>query len=194
VASPDLRRAAFRRFQREPDLVRVWAQNMTGSRRDQLLDLVWAMTDDPLMLREVAAAVLRKVDKAALTCTYGALAGAAGPEPVWALELDRVGSLDQALAPVQDSLLTGTAEPLIEAALEVPRKHWIDALSEEQFAYQLLRSEAELGRTGHFPLEALVAAHLDGRPERWGEVAWRLAEGAAPVQAVIADVARSGSG
>jgi hypothetical protein len=195
VASPHLRRAAFRRFQGQPDQVRLWAQKMTGgSRRDQLLDLVWAMTDDPPMLREVITAVTRRVDKDTLTCAYGALVAAAGPEPAWALELDRTGSLDQALAPVRASMLTGTAEPLVDAARGIPRKHWVDTLTDEHFAHQLLRSDAELDRTAHFPLEALVAAHLDGRPERWAEVAWRLAEGEAPIGAVIDDVVRSPRG
>lgn len=46
----------------------------------------------------------------------------------------------------------------------------------------MLRAEAELDRTGHFPLEALVAAHLDRRPERWAEVARQVAGGRMPVE------------
>ena len=83
-------------------------------------------------------------------------------------------------------MATCTAEPLVEAARQTPRRHWTDALDPEAFGGQLLRAEAELDRTGHFPLEALVAARLDGRPERWREVARRLAAGAVPVESVIA--------
>ncbi|MFD0633434.1 hypothetical protein ACFQ9X_19545 [Catenulispora yoronensis] len=150
---------------------------------------MWELTDDAVTLRQTVAAITGRVDEPALLCAYGALAFAAGPEPVWALELQRVGSLEQALPEVRASLLTGTADPLIEAARQVPRRHWLDTVADEDHRYQALRSDAELDRTGHFPREALVAAHLDGRPDRWREVARRLAAGtAAPVEAVIRDV------
>ena len=190
ITPPRLRRAAFRCSKRDVHQLRIWAQDITGEHRDQVLDLVWALTDDAVLLRQVIAAVGDRIDEAALLCAYGALAFAAGPEPVWALELHRAGSLDAALPPVRDSLLTGSADPLIDAALQVPRRHWLDTLSDEDHRYQALRTDAELDRTGHFPREELVAAQLDGRPDRWREVVRRLAAGtAAPVEAVIRDVA-----
>ncbi|NUR29037.1 MAG: hypothetical protein HOV83_24880 [Catenulispora sp.] len=190
VSPPRFRRAAFRAFDRDPAQIRTWALNMLGDRRDQLLDLVWDLIDDPVTLRQAVAAVSTRADEDTLVCAYGALAFAAGPEPVWALELQRAGSLEQALPAVRDSLLTGTADPLVDAARKVPRRHWLDAVGDEDRRYQALRTDAELDRIGHFPREALVAAHLDGHPERWRAVARRLAGGAAgPVEAVIREVA-----
>jgi hypothetical protein len=86
-------------------------------------------------------------------------------------------------------MAAGCADPLLEAARQTPRRHWTEVLDPEQSGCQELRGEAELDRMGHFPLEALVAAHLDGRPERWGQVARRVAAGAAPVGAVVAETA-----
>jgi hypothetical protein len=186
---PHVRAAAFRTFEREPREARLWARGLAGDGRDQLIDLAWDLTDRPSLLRQVVSAVLTRADPATLTCLYGALAEAAGPEPVWALELERTESLDAALPQVRDSMAACSAEPLVDAARQTPRRHWIDALEPEAFGGQLLRADAELDRVGHFPLEALVAAHLDGRPERWREVARRLAAGAAPVTSVIAAVA-----
>lgn len=190
MAPPHFRRAAFGAFQRDPQQLRTWALNMTGERRDQLVDLMWALTDDAVALRQVIASVSGRIDEPALLCGYGALAFAAGPEPVWALELQRVGSLDAALPEVRASLLTGTAGPLVDAALRVPRRHWLDTLPEECHRFQALRTDAELDRTGRFPREELVAAHLDGRPDRWREVVRWLAAGVTvPVETVIRQVA-----
>lgn len=159
----------------QPREARLWARGLTGERRDQLVDVAWALTDAPNLLRHVVAAVLDRADPAALTCLYGALAESAGPEPVWALELQRAGTLDAALPQVRASMAACAAEPLVEAARRTPRRHWIDALDDDLFGCQVLRTEAELERTGHVPLEALVATHLDGRPERRRAVARRLA-------------------
>lgn len=186
ILPPHIRAQAFRTFDRAPREARLWARGMTGAGRDQLVDLAWSLTDAPNLVRHVVSATADRADPATLTCLYGALAEAAGPEPVWALELERTGTLDAALPQVRASMATCTAEPLVEAARQTPRRHWTDALDPEAFGGQLLRAEAELDRTGHFPLEALVAARLDGRPERWREVARRLAAGAAPVESVIA--------
>lgn len=182
INPPHILSRAYRFLEHEPHEARVWARSILGRSRDQLMDLAWSLTDAPDLLHRVVAAVLDHADPGTLTCLYGALAEAAGPEPVWALDLERAGSLDAVLPCVRASMAVGGAEPLLEAARQAPRRSWTDLLDPEQSGCQALRGEAELDRTGHFPLETLVAAHLDGRPERWGEVARRVAAGAAPGQ------------
>jgi hypothetical protein len=209
INPPHVLSRAFRAYaEREPaHEMRAWAAGMLGragdrsevggkgdsaradsGKADKVVDLAFSLIDAPDLLCLVVAGVLDRADAATLTCLYGALAEAAGPEPVWALDLERAGTLDAVLPQVRASMAVGSAEPLLEAAARTPRRHWIDVLDAEQFGCQGLRAEAELDRTGHFPLEAQVAAHLDGRRERWAEVARRLAAGAVPVQGVIADV------
>lgn len=186
---PHVRSRAFHCFDRAPREARLWARGMAGHDRDQLVDLAWSLTDAPELLRQVVVAALDRADQPTLTCLYGALAEVAGPEPVWALELERAGSLEDVLPPVRASMTACSAEPLAEAARRTPRRHWIDVLDPELFGCQGLRAEAELDRVGHFPLEALVAEHLDGRADFWRAVAWRLAAGATPVETVITEVA-----
>jgi hypothetical protein len=186
---PHVRSRAFHFFEREPREARLWARSMAERGRDELVDLAWSLIDAPELLRQVVVAALGRADQPTLTCLYGALAEAAGPEPVWVLDLERAGSLDAVLPPVRASMAACSAEPLVEAARQTPRRHWIDVLDPERFGCQGLRAEAELDRTGHFPLEALVATHLDGRADFWCELARRLAAGATPVESAIADVA-----
>ncbi|WP_194914498.1 hypothetical protein [Catenulispora rubra] len=186
---PHVRSRAFHFFDREPREARLWARGLAERGRDDLIDLAWSLLDAPELLRQVVVAALGRADQATLTCLYGALAEAAGPEPVWALDLERAGSLEAVLPPVRASMASCSAEPLVEAARQTPRRHWIDVLDPERFGCQGLRAEAELDRTGHFPLEALVAAHLDGRADFWAELARRLAAGATPVESAITDVA-----
>ncbi|ACU74223.1 hypothetical protein Caci_5364 [Catenulispora acidiphila DSM 44928] len=190
IIPPKVLKRAFRAYAASEPAheVRAWAVSLLGERTDRLMDLAWSLTDAPTLLHRLVAAVLDRADPATLTCLYGALAEAAGPEPVWALDLERAGSLDAVQPAVRASMAAGSAEPLVEAAKRIPRRHWLDVLDEEAFGGQMLRDEAELDRTGHFPLEALVAARLDGRPERWAEVARQVAGGRMPVEAVVEGV------
>ncbi|WP_194923349.1 hypothetical protein [Catenulispora pinisilvae] len=190
LTSPHVAGRAFRSMDREgQNRVRL-AWWVRGATQDQLMDLAWALTDAPGPLHELVLALFPDpVEPPMLTCMYAALAEAAGPEPVWALELRRVGTLEQAMPEVRASMAACSADPLIEAARQAPRRHWIDTLDDDGFGCQLLRTEAELDRVGHLPLEALVAEQLDGCPDRWRAVARRLAAGAGPVESVIAEVA-----
>lgn len=214
INPPHVLSRAFRAYaEREPPHgMRAWAAGMLGragdksqdrgtgggeddtGSADKVVDLAYSLIDAPDLLCLVVAGALDRAETATLTCLYGALAEAAGPEPVWALDLERAGSLDAMLPQVRASMAVGSAEPLLEAAKRTPRRHWIDVLDAEQFGCQGLRAEAELDRMGHFPLEARVAAHLDGRRERWAEVARRLAAGAVPVEDVIAETSVEATG
>ncbi|MBS2535403.1 hypothetical protein KGQ20_21805 [Catenulispora sp. NF23] len=71
---------------------------------------------DATALHAALQAVLGTVDPGHLLLGYAALAAAAGPEPVWALELERVGSLDRVIPDVRASMATGSAAPLTAAA------------------------------------------------------------------------------
>ncbi|MBS2533375.1 hypothetical protein KGQ20_11385 [Catenulispora sp. NF23] len=190
LTSPHVAGRAFRSMDREgQNRVRL-AWWVRGASQDQLMDLAWSLTDAPGPLHELVLALFPDpVEPSMLTCMYAALAEAAGPEPVWALELRRAGTLEQAMPEVRASMAACSAAPLIEAARRTPRRHWIDTLDDDGFGCQLLRTEAELDRTGHLPLEALVAEQLDGRPDRWRAVARRLAAAAGPVEAVMAEAA-----
>jgi hypothetical protein len=184
IVPPDVLSRVFREF---AGLAGVdEALRWTAAGGDRLVDLAWWLTDDPALLHQVVAGLRSRTEPAELTCVYGALAVAAGPEPVWALDLERAGSLDAVLPAVRASMAAGSAEPLVEAARRTPRRHWVDLLDAEDFGAQGLRAEQELDRTGHFPLEGLVAARLDGRPELWAEVAWAIATRRMPVEAAIA--------
>ncbi|WP_370373871.1 hypothetical protein [Catenulispora sp. GP43] len=186
IVPPDVLSRVFRDFAEVAGVHE--ALRWTAAGGDKLIDLAWSLTDDPTLLHQVVAGLRDRAEPAVLTCLYGALAEVAGPEPVWALDLERAGSLDAVLPAVRASMAAGTAEPVVEAARRTPRRHWIDLLDPEEFGAQGLRTEEELDRTGHFPLEGLVAARLDGRPELWAEVAWRIATRRMPVEAAIAAV------
>jgi hypothetical protein len=57
--------------------------------------------------------VLTTVDSGHRAIAYAALAALGAMESVWALELERVGTLDQAGASVRASMAAGDAGPLL---------------------------------------------------------------------------------
>ena len=71
---------------------------------------------DATTMHTALHAVLGTVDLGHLLLGYAALAAVTGPEPVWALELERVGSLDRAIPEVRASMAAGSAALLTAAA------------------------------------------------------------------------------
>jgi hypothetical protein len=88
---------------------------------------------------------------------YARLAAAAGPEPVWALELERAGSLERMHAAVRASMAAHSDAPLQEAAAGLETPHPERVAEAWDAAFQTTRPDtAERVRT-----------LLDGYPERW---------------------------
>lgn len=118
---------------------------------------------DAVLLRTVVEAAAHGAPSGLRLAAYAVLAEAAGPEAVWALELDRAGSLDQMEPEVRDSMASGTSEPLLAVAARLVAASSSTPASDDQS----WRAAAELDQPVHHELEALIRAHLDGHPERW---------------------------
>lgn len=87
---------------------------------------------------------------------YARLAELAGPEPVWAVELERVVVLDRMMPAVRASMASGDTAPLVLAVAQTP----LDAIpgpADDRW------SRTSDGRTP----EEIARAAFDGRPDRW---------------------------
>lgn len=110
---------------------------------------------------ELLHAVLRRNNRALQTdrriVAYARLAEAAGPEPVWALELERAGSLERMHEAVRASMNEHSDEPLRAAAADVARPDPERVAGDWDVHFQQTRPDTA----------DRVRRHLDGRPERW---------------------------
>jgi hypothetical protein len=88
---------------------------------------------------------------------YARLASAAGPEPVWALELERAGSLERMHEAVRASMTEHSAAPLVAAAADYQSPYPARVAEAWDAAFHPTRPD----------LADRVREHLDGRPERW---------------------------
>jgi hypothetical protein len=115
---------------------------------------------------ELLHAVLRRSNRSLQTdrriVAYARLAAAAGPEPVWALELERAGSLERMHEAVRASMSAHSDEPLRVAATSIARPDPERVTAGWDADFHPSRPDTA----------GLVRAHLDGRPELW----LRLAE------------------
>jgi hypothetical protein len=76
---------------------------------------------DPQLVHWVLRRVNGSVRVSAMRWTaYATLARTAGPEPVWALEQERVGTLSRMAEPVRASMSTGSVDPILAAADAAP--------------------------------------------------------------------------
>ncbi|MEZ0113357.1 hypothetical protein ABH920_007387 [Catenulispora sp. EB89] len=126
---------------------------------------------------ELLHAVLRRSNRSLQTdrriVAYARLAAAAGPEPVWALELERAGSLEKMHEAVRDSMSEHSDEPLRAAATGIARPDPERVIALWDAGFQPTR-----------PVTAdLVRRHLEGRPERW----MRLAEDGVTLHGLLAE-------
>jgi hypothetical protein len=128
--------------------------------------------DDPAWFLSLLRVTIDEFDEPAEIAAYTLLADVAGVEAVWALDLDRSGNLDEMEPYIRESMATGDAEPLYEAARATPFVA-DDELGPE--ATQWPRTDAELDHPLNRPLENLVRNRLDGHVDRWLELARRFA-------------------
>jgi hypothetical protein len=163
-------------------------------RQAELAELRPALaSQDPVTLHTVLARINGRVDPGHRARAYAALASLAGPEPVWALELQRAGTLERASASVRASMAAGDIGPIVEAAdlegvpsyLRVPLgEMWPfepDGLDGPALPTGAARGSASAEGTAE-----LVRAELDGRADRWRTVAAAWTQGpATPLDALL---------
>jgi hypothetical protein len=131
---------------------------------------------------ELLHAVLRRSNRSLQTdrriVAYARLAAAAGPEPVWALELERAGRLEHMHEAVRASMSEHSDAPLRAAAsgVERPAPERVTVVWDADF--QAVRPDTA----------DRVRTHLDGRPERW----LRLAEPGTTLQGLLAECGGGG--
>lgn len=127
---------------------------------------------------EVLHTVLKRASRVITTdqriAAYARLAAAAGPEPVWALELERAGTLEKMHEAVRASMAEHSDAPLIAAAadLQTPRPERIAEPWDAAFAPRRPDTAER------------VRALLDGHPDRW----LRLLEPGATLEGLLAEL------
>ncbi|MEY9863385.1 hypothetical protein ABH935_009035 [Catenulispora sp. GAS73] len=96
-----------------PDFVsRLKTHNKDASVLEPLL-----VSDDPVLVHWVLRRVNSSLTESAIRwAAYATLALTTGPEPVWALEQERVGALSRMAEPVRASILAGSVDPILDAA------------------------------------------------------------------------------
>jgi hypothetical protein len=126
---------------------------------------------------ELLHAVLRRSNRSLQTdrriVAYSHLAEAAGPEPVWALELERAGSLERMHEAVRASMNDHSDKPLRAAANDVARPDPERVTAVWDSGFQPTRPDTA----------DRVRTHLDGRPDRW----LRLAEPGTTLHGLLAE-------
>ncbi|GAA2042137.1 hypothetical protein GCM10009839_50970 [Catenulispora yoronensis] len=165
-----------------PEFDTEWYASMLSARPTpaQLAPL-WSATDAEWVHEAVRQAAVRIEGPGLLSC-YIRLAELAGLEPVWALELDRVGTLDRMHPAVRASMAAADAAPLITAAQFPP--------DDAPKPVPGRRTDTVVDDPLAWPLEDAVRATLDGRPERWRAVINALMSGADdPLPDVVAGCA-----
>ncbi|MEY9935176.1 hypothetical protein ABH926_009847 [Catenulispora sp. GP43] len=79
------------------------------------------VSGDPRLVHWVLRRINNRVRVPAMRwAAYATLCRTAGPEPVWALEQERVGALSRMAEPVRASMATGSAAPILAAAEAAP--------------------------------------------------------------------------
>lgn len=128
--------------------------------------------DDPAWILNVLRFAIDEFEEAGRIAAYALLAEVAGVEAVWAVELDVAGDLSSMAPYVRETMAVGNADPLIEAAKITPMKEKLkDEDDVELPAPAFSRTEDYLDHPLSRPLETLIRTRLDGRTNRWLELA-----------------------
>lgn len=119
------------------------------------ISLVFADQDDPARIARLLRA-FPGLDAAERVRLYARVAELAGPEPVWAIELERAGVLDAMMPAVRDSMASGEAAPLARAVEETP----LEVVSGPD-------EDPPWPSSGDRTPAAIAMSAFDGRPDRW---------------------------
>jgi len=157
LASRELRVAAVVRAEEAGGLHPRLVRRLVTRDADPGLLLPALESRSPEVLHTVLRRGSRVITADQRIAAYARLAAAAGPEPVWALELERAGSLEKMHEAVRASMASHSDAPLIAAAagIETPRPERIAEPWDAPFGPQRPDTADR------------VRAHLDGHPERW---------------------------
>ncbi|NUR25788.1 MAG: hypothetical protein HOV83_08055, partial [Catenulispora sp.] len=187
-----------------PDFTAEWYASLLAAHptHAQLAPLRDA-TDATWVHEAVRQAAVRIEGPGLLAC-YARLAEMAGLEPVWALELDRVGRIERMDAAVRESMAVGDAGALLRGAGELAASAGPGGSAEPARAVNASgspvgepvpgrRSDDVLDDPVAWPLEDAVRAGLDGRFEPWRVAVKTLMSGADdPLPDVVAACAAKG--
>lgn len=149
------------------DRYKAWVTSRADYAMATVLNALRCNAYDPGWILSVLRATVKDFDEPERIAAYVLLADVVGVEAVWALELDRAGSLDAMASYVRASMATGDAAPLIEAAQAAPIEESRDA-PRQRFRRQEESPESpESPDHGSSPLGELIRTRLDGHTERW---------------------------
>ncbi|MBS2532973.1 hypothetical protein KGQ20_09315 [Catenulispora sp. NF23] len=170
LVGPQIGKAAFVGVPRDQKLL-DWIIDHAATDPVLALNAIRGTSEDPAWVLDALRATVDVFREEGQAAAYVLLAEVAGVEAVWALELDRVGSLDYIADQVRESMATGDAAPLIAEAEAHPVLDTIAAYYAEP-----LRTEAALDQPPTDPMTRLIRSRLDGRPDRWLALAGKLRE------------------
>lgn len=123
--------------------------------------------DDPAWVLSVLRPVYQGLREPVRIAAYVLLAEVAGVETVWAMEQERTGTVTKAAPYVRESMATGDAAPLIEAARTHPLPDRVKALR----IVPVQTTEEKLDEPFARPVEHAIRTRLDGRVDRWLDLA-----------------------
>ena len=173
LASLELRIAAVVRSEAAGGIYPALVQRLVTRYAEPALLQPALESHDPELLHAVLRRSNRSLQSDRRIVAYARLAAAAGPEPVWALELERAGSLEKMHEAVRASMSEHSDEPLRVAATGIARPDPERVTALWDAGFQPTRPNTA----------DLVRRHLDGRPERW----MRLAEDGATLHGLLAE-------
>ena len=179
LASRELRIAAIVRSEEAGGLYPRLIRRLVTRYAEPALLLPALESRSPEVLHTVLRRGGRNIETDRRVAAYARLAASAGPEPVWALELERAGSLEAMHEAVRASMAAHSDAPLREAAagFESPRPERVTEAWDA--AFHVPRSD----------VADRVRVHLDGHPERW----LRMLETGVSLHALLAELEDPGT-